>query len=247
MTVVVISPRINSVKHFGIQTAAKNRIRFVAAASPPDQAAPRERKPSPLEAGGTLSDDKAFGKDAGSSVKRKLKGEAVGNVLQIVEGEFSDFRWVDGRWNYNEFKNGDGNVDWDAVIDAEIARRQMLEESPIASINDAVKFDTSEIPWWAWVKRFHLPVAEKLNGRAAMIGYALAIVGEQLSGAGLLEQQNSFLGKLLLHIAVFGVLLIQEFKDIDKYRNLIDEAFFYDRQWAASWIGKQRPSENNGE
>ena len=76
-----------------------------------------------------------------------------------------------------------------------------------------------------------------------MLGYALAIVGEQLTGAGLLEQQNSFLGKLLLHVAVFAVLLIQEFKDVDKYRNLIDEAFFYDRQWAASWVGKQRPSE----
>ena len=80
-----------------------------------------------------------------------------------------------------------------------------------------------------------------------MIGYALAIVGEQLSGAGLLEQQNSFLGKLLLHIAVFAILLIQDFKDVDRYRNLIDEAFFYDRQWAASWIGKQRPSEAKDE
>lgn len=193
---------------------------------------------------------------------RKLKGEAAEDVLQIVEGAFSDYRWVDGRWNYKAFENGQGKVDWDAVIDAEVARRQLLEESPIASINDAVKFDTSEIPWWAWVKRFHLPVvstlslsflgcltrtcqAEKLNGRAAMLGYALAIVGEQLSGASLLDQQNSFLGKLLLHVAVFAVLLIQEVKDVDKYRNLVDEAFFYDRQWAASWIGKQRPSESN--
>lgn len=80
-----------------------------------------------------------------------------------------------------------------------------------------------------------------------MIGYLLAIVGEQLSGAGLLEQQNSFLGKVLLHIAVFGVLLIQEVKDVEKYRNLISEAFFYDQQWAASWEGKQRPSEINEE
>jgi len=78
-----------------------------------------------------------------------------------------------------------------------------------------------------------------------MVGYALAIVGEQLSGAGLLEQQNSFFGKLLLHIAVFAILLIQEVRDVYKYRNLIEEAFFYDQQWAASWVGKQRPSESS--
>lgn len=76
-----------------------------------------------------------------------------------------------------------------------------------------------------------------------MVGYFMAIVGEQLSGAGLLEQQNSFLGKLLLHIAVFAILLIREVGDVEKYRNLIDEAFFYDKQWKASWEGRTRPSE----
>lgn len=44
-------------------------------------------------------------------------------------------------------------------------------------------FDTAEIPWWAWVKRFHLPEAEKLNGRAAMVGYVLALFVDQLTGA----------------------------------------------------------------
>lgn len=39
-----------------------------------------------------------------------------------------------------------------------MARRKMLEDTPIPSTNeDAVVFDTSEIPWWAWVRRFHLP------------------------------------------------------------------------------------------
>lgn len=47
------------------------------------------------------------------------------------------------------------------MIDAEIERRKILEETPVASISDAVRFDTSEIPWWAWVKRFHLPVVRK--------------------------------------------------------------------------------------
>ena len=54
--------------------------------------------------------------------------------------------------------------------------------------------------------------AEKLNGRAAMVGYALAWVVDSLSGYGLVDQQNSFLGKLLLHIAVFAILL---FRNLD--------------------------------
>lgn len=54
-------------------------------------------------------------------------------------------------------------------------------------------FDTSEIPWWAWVRRFHLPEAEKLNGRAAMMGYVLALFVDQLTGgrAGLQEGRSS--------------------------------------------------------
>lgn len=48
------------------------------------------------------------------------------------------------------------------VIDAEVARRKLLEDNPIPSINEEpVNFDTSEIPWWAWVKRFHLPEVRK--------------------------------------------------------------------------------------
>lgn len=56
------------------------------------------------------------------------------------------------------------------VIDAEMARRKLLEESPIASTQEEpVLFDTSEIPWWAWVRRFHLPEVYCL--------YALLILG----------------------------------------------------------------------
>ena len=44
------------------------------------------------------------------------------------------------------------------VIDAEMARRKLLEETPIDSLrSEPVVFDTAEIPWWAWVRRFHLP------------------------------------------------------------------------------------------
>lgn len=51
--------------------------------------------------------------------------------------------------------------------------------------------------------------AEKLNGRAAMVGYAMAWIVDGLSGAGLQDQQNSFLGKLLLHVAVFAILIFR--------------------------------------
>ena len=50
------------------------------------------------------------------------------------------------------------------VIDAEMGRRKLLEDAPVASINDdPVNFDTDEIPWWAWVQRFHLP---EVSGQA---------------------------------------------------------------------------------
>lgn len=110
--------------------------------------------------------------------------------LQIVDGYFRDDRWVNGTWDFQQFPGDDGETNWDAVIDAEMARRKMLEDSPIPSRNDdPVNFDTNMVPWWAWVKRFHLPEAEKLNGRAAMVGYLLAGLTELASGAGLVEQQ----------------------------------------------------------
>lgn len=199
------------------------------------------RKLSPLERGGTLTGDKAAGKDAGAAALSG--GKKAGMVMKIIDDVFVDYRWVDGRWDYSQFTNAEGKVDWDVVIDCEIARRKLLEDNPVASIKDSVKFDTSEIPWWAWVKRFHLPVAEKLNGRAAMLGYAAALIVDQFTGATLLDQQNSFLGKLLMFVTILGVLLFREVGDFSKYKNLLDEAFFYDRQWAASWEGKTRPSE----
>jgi hypothetical protein len=51
--------------------------------------------------------------------------------------------------------------------------------------------------------------AEKLNGRAAMVGYFMALFVDQLTGVGLLDQQNSFFGKVLLHVCVFGILLVR--------------------------------------
>jgi hypothetical protein len=226
----------------------------VAAEAEPALAAPAaapERKAGPLARGGTLSGAAAAGKDASEAFVAKATGAAAaaGPVMQITEdGYFKDFRWAGGRWTLSHpaFRDAkSGETDWDAVIDAEMARRKLLEDAPIPSRNDdPVLFDTAEVPWWAWVRRFHLPEAEKLNGRAAMLGYVLAGAVDLLSGAGLVDQQESFLGKVALHVCVFGVLLIRNTTDLEKFKGLIDEATFYDRQWAASWDGQVRPSES---
>lgn len=51
------------------------------------------------------------------------------------------------------------------VLTEEAKRRKWLEENPETTSNEEpVIFDTSIIPWWAWIKRYHLPEAEILNG-----------------------------------------------------------------------------------
>ena len=59
------------------------------------------------------------------------------------------------------------------------------------------------------------------------------------------DQQESFLGKLALHICVFGVLIVRNVADIDSIKNLIDEATFYDKQWSATWENTTRPDESD--
>ena len=212
--------------------------------SPPNTIQPiRQRKPSPLERGGTLSGAEAAGKAAAAVVG----GAAPSTRLAIVGGRFVDDRWANGRWTLSKFADArTGNTDWDLVIDAEMSRRKLLEDAPIPSTNeDPVNFDTSEIPWWAWVRRFHLPEAEKLNGRAAMMGYVLAWLVDYATGAGLVDQLGSFLGKLALHVCVFAILLFRTSAGVDTYKGLLDEATFYDKQWAdgRSWEGQGRPTE----
>ena len=105
---------------------------------------------------------------------------------------FEDKRWVGGTWDYAQFKGADGETDWDAVIDAEVRRRKLLELAPVGSSNDEkVVFDTSEVPWTAWVKRFHLKEAELLNGRAAMVGF--------LAGTGAVFVEGDVLTQLAKH------------------------------------------------
>jgi len=43
------------------------------------------------------------------------KASKVKHICQIEDGKFSDYRWVDGTWNFAEFSDGKGSTDWDAV------------------------------------------------------------------------------------------------------------------------------------
>ncbi|KAL4385100.1 hypothetical protein GQ457_15G010870 [Hibiscus cannabinus] len=158
-----------------------------------------------------------------------------------VLSKFEDPRWIGGTWDLKQFQK-DGTTNWDAVIDAEVRRRKWLQDNPETSSNDdLVVFDTSIIPWWAWMKRFHLPEAELLNGRAAMIGFFMAYLVDSLTGVGLVDQMGNFFCKTLLFVAVVGVLLIRKNEDLDNIKKLIEETTFYDKQWQATW-----QDDNNG-
>ncbi|XP_077235151.1 light-harvesting complex-like protein 3 isotype 1, chloroplastic [Tasmannia lanceolata] len=170
--------------------------------------------------------------------KSKIKEDSLDSNVVVgttVLPKFEDSRWVGGTWDLKQFTE-DGKTNWDSVIDAEVRRRKWLEDNPESSSNDApVVFDTSIIPWWAWVKRFHLPEAELLNGRAAMIGFFMAYLVDSLTGVGLVDQMGNFFCKTLLFIAVVGVLLIRKNEDLENLKKLLDESTFYDKQWQATW------------
>ncbi|XP_047322456.1 light-harvesting complex-like protein 3 isotype 2, chloroplastic [Impatiens glandulifera] len=157
-------------------------------------------------------------------------GSAAKGVLK-----FEDPKWVRGTWDLVQFQK-DGKTNWDSVIDAEAKRRKWLEDNPESTNNDdIVVFDTSIIPWWAWVKRFHLPEAELLNGRAAMVGFFMAYFVDSLTGVGLVDQMGNFFCKSLLFVSVVGVLLVRKNEDFDNLKKLFEETTFYDKQWQATW------------
>jgi hypothetical protein len=173
----------------------------------------------------------------------KLESVEASNGSPVVAGtsaekilpKFTDPRWVSGTWDLIMFQK-DGTTDWDAVIDAEVRRRKFLQDNPESSNNDdPVVFDTSIVPWWAWMKRFHLPEAELLNGRAAMIGFFMAYFVDSLTGVGLVDQMGNFFCKTLLFVSVVGVLVIRKNEDIDNLKKLFNETTFYDKQWQATW------------
>ncbi|XP_027335091.1 light-harvesting complex-like protein 3 isotype 2, chloroplastic [Abrus precatorius] len=190
---------------------------------PPEKAAPESSPPS-LE-------NNSVGTN-GSAVAAVAEAEA--EEVKVLSG-FVDPRWVGGTWDLKQFQKN-GSTDWDAVIDAEARRRKWLENNPESSSNNnPVVFDTSIIPWWAWMKRFHLPEAELLNGRAAMIGFFMAYFVDSLTGVGLVDQMSNFFCKTLLFIAVVGVLLIRKNEDFENLKKLFDETTLYDKQWQATW------------
>ncbi|CAF2091028.1 unnamed protein product [Brassica napus] len=153
----------------------------------------------------------------------------------MTEIKFQDAKWVNGTWDLKQFEK-EGKTDWDSVIVAEAKRRKWLEDNPETTSNDEpVLFDTSIIPWWAWMKRYHLPEAELLNGRAAMVGFFMAYFVDSLTGVGLVDQMGNFFCKTLLFVAVAGVLFIRKNEDLDKLKGLIEETTLYDKQWQAAW------------
>ncbi|XP_028772898.1 light-harvesting complex-like protein 3 isotype 2, chloroplastic [Neltuma alba] len=172
---------------------------------------------------------------------------AAEEAKALASFTFKDARWVNGIWDLKQFQKN-GSTDWDAVIDAEARRRKWLEDNPESSSNeDPVVFDTSIIPWWAWMKRFHLPEAERLNGRAAMIGFFMAYVVDSLTGLGVVDQTNNFICKTLLFISVVGVLVIRKNEDIESIKKLLDEVTFYDKQWQATWEDDENSSSSRKE
>ncbi|KAL5724056.1 hypothetical protein ACHQM5_007366 [Ranunculus cassubicifolius] len=170
--------------------------------------------------------------------KPKIESNGVALAAAVKEEgvlKYENPKWVGGTWDLKQF-NKDGKTDWDAVIDAEVRRRKWLEMNPESSNNDEpVVFDTSIIPWWSWVKRFHLPEAEKLNGRAAMIGFFMAYFVDSLTGVGLVDQMGNFFCKTLLFVSVLGVLFIRKNEDVENLKNLFNETTLYDKQWQATW------------
>ncbi|KAH8521368.1 hypothetical protein H0E87_002420 [Populus deltoides] len=185
----------------------------------------------------TKLEQKAPGSSESVPVAEKNSNGAVapGGGVEVEVSKFEDPRWISGTWDLKQFEK-DGKTDWDAVIDAEVRRRKWLEGNPESSSNDdPVVFDTSIIPWWAWMKRFHLPEAELLNGRAAMIGFFMAYLVDSLTGVGVVDQMGNFFCKTLLFVAVVGVLLIRKNEDLETIKTLLEETTFYDRQWQATW------------
>ncbi|KAF5477638.1 hypothetical protein F2P56_004258 [Juglans regia] len=185
-----------------------------------------------------------FQKDESTAGANGSLGATEAGEVEVVS-KFEDTRWIGGTWDLKKFEK-DGKPDWDAVIDAEARRRKWLQNNPESSSNDdPIIFDTSIIPWWAWMKRFHLPEAELLNGRAAMIGFFMTYLVDSLTGVGLVDQMNNFFCKTLLFISVVGVLLIRKNEDLENLKKLLEETTFYDKQWQATWQDETPGSSRN--
>lgn len=82
-------------------------------------------------------------------------------------------------------------------------------------------------------------------GRAAMIGFFMAYLVDSLTGIGLVDQMGNLVCKILLLVAVVGVLVIRKNEDVETIKKLIEETTFYDKQWQATWQDDNSSSKNN--
>lgn len=166
-----------------------------------------------------------------------LQTEREGTASKFC-GKFQNPKWKNGTWDVQQFSKN-GRVDWDAVMDAEVQRRKCLEDNPEPSSDDEpVIFHTYMIPWWVWVKRFHLPEAELIGGRAAMIVLFMAYLVESLTGVGFVDQMDTVFGKMFLLSTVAVVLLIRKNENISELKQFVKDWVLYDKQWRATWQDK---------
>jgi len=220
---------------------ATTRMEAETSAAPKAPAAKKQRKPAPLEVGGTKSGAQAAGKAASAKAVAAATGSTY--VEPASATTFNDPRWVEGCWDFAQFKGADGETDWNSVVDAEVRRRKILEDYPVAGdVDFPVTFDLSMIPAKVWITRFHLPEAELINGRASMIGFFAAWMVDAVFHVGIADQMGSPLGKILLVATLLGCLFVRRNEDYDGLKGLADEATFYDRQWNATWDGIDRDS-----
>ncbi|KAJ9678601.1 hypothetical protein PVL29_020697 [Vitis rotundifolia] len=193
-----------------------------------------------------------FGFNAGSSTttSRDAKDDdEAGSGLDTEPSapKFSDERWKNGTWDLNMFVR-DGKMDWDGVIVAEARRRKFLEMYPESATNqEPVLFRSSIIPWWAWMMRSHLPEAELINGRAAMVGFFMAYLVDALTGLDVVGQTGNLICKAGLLVTVMGVIFFRRAQDFDSLRKLADEATLYDKQWESSWQDQDAGDAGDGD
>ncbi|XP_071734347.1 light-harvesting complex-like protein 3 isotype 1, chloroplastic [Rutidosis leptorrhynchoides] len=158
-----------------------------------------------------------------------------GDETDTSSVKFVDERWKQGTWDLNMFVKS-GKMDWDSLIVAEARRRKFLELYPESATNEEpVVFRSSIIPWWAWITHSHLPEAELLNGRAAMIGFFMGYLVDVLTGLDVVGQSGNLVCKIGLFATVVGVILFRQTESLNDLKKLADEATFYDKQWQASW------------
>lgn len=109
-----------------LRTASRVRAEVGTTTSASAESTPAAgKKVPPLARGGTLSGKEAAGKDPAASTLG-----APPKVAVATADKFTDPRWVGGTWDLAQFTK-EGNVDWDAVIDAGEGSRLEQSHSPV--------------------------------------------------------------------------------------------------------------------